>query len=101
MRIVSVVDKGAFESLGPTSATVSVSGRITVNGQGLAKAQVFYNDSHGETHSAITGSFGYYNFTDVEVGGTYVFYVSSKKYAFEPQVVNVTEDIGDLNFTLK
>lgn len=55
----------------------------------------------GVTHSAITGSFGYYSFSEVEAGSTYVFFVSSKRYTFDPRVIYVTEDIEDLNFTLK
>ena len=97
----AAVDKGAFESIVSTAATVSVSGRLLVNGRGLAKAQVFYVDTNGKTYFAQTNSFGFYNFKEVEVGETYVFSVSSKKYTFEPKVVNVTEEIADLDFTLK
>ena len=94
------VDIGAFEAqLAPTAAAVSISGRVTVGERGLTNATVYLTNSNGETRQARTGAFGYYRFTDVAAGETYVISVVSKKYSFTPQVVNVTEDIVNLNFT--
>lgn len=99
-RIINgTVDKGAFESnFVTTAASVTVSGRVTINGRGLSKAIVYLTNQSGETRQAVTNSFGYYRFADVEVGGTYVFNVLSKRYSFEPQIVNVTEEMSNLNF---
>jgi hypothetical protein len=83
----------------PTAANVSVSGRVlTANGAGLRNAVVILTDSNGNTRTARTGSFGYYNFTEVEAGRTYIFAVQSKRYQFTPQVVSVFENVSDLNF---
>ncbi len=98
-RIVNgTVDKGAFESLIPTAARVSVSGRVLVNGRGLSRAEVFYIDSNGQAHSAVTNTFGFYHFENVAVGETYIFQASSKEHSFSPQIVTVNDEIKNLNF---
>lgn len=98
-RIVSVVDKGAFESLVPTAAGVSVGGRvITADGTGVSKARVLLTDQHGSTRFVLTSNFGYFTFTSVEAGAVYVVTVTSKRYSFAGQVVNVSDNVTDLNF---
>ena len=62
-------------------------------------ATVILTDSNGNTRATRTGSFGYYRFDEVEAGQTYIFNVSSRRYSFAPQVVTVTEDLTELNFT--
>jgi hypothetical protein len=100
MRIVSIVDKGAFETLIPTAAGVSVSGKV-FDGEGVAasKAKVYLTDSHGLTRIATTNNFGNFTFADVASGETYVVNVYAKKWQYDPRVVNVSEDITDLNFS--
>jgi hypothetical protein len=93
------VDKGAFESSSPTAASVSISGRVMAGKQGLSRATVYLTDQKGETRTARTNSFGYFRFEEVEVGETYIINVSSKRYQFNPQVVTLTEEINELNFT--
>ena len=98
-RIVSTtVDKGAFESLIPTAATVSIGGIVIVGKQGLTNAHIYLTDQQGNTRMTKTSSFGYYRFDDVEVGQTYVLTVVSKRYSFDSQVVSVTEETYNLNF---
>ena len=92
------VDKGAFESLAPTAAAVTISGRVISGKRGVSSATIYMTDQNGNAHSANTDSFGYYHFDEVEVGQTYVFQVISKKYRFMPQVISVMEEINDLNF---
>ncbi len=88
-----------LQVFGPTAANVSVSGRVLTNtGRGLRNAIVTMTDSSGETLTARTNPFGYYRFTDVGVGETYVFDVRSKQFQFIPQVVNIAEDLTELNF---
>jgi CSLREA domain-containing protein len=102
MRIVNgVVDKGAFESLAPTAAAVTISGQVISGKRLLSNAAVQMTDQNGETRIAITDMSGYYRFDEVEVGQTYVFNVIAKKYSFAPQVVSVMGEINDLNFTSK
>ncbi len=93
------VDKGAFETLSPTAASVSISGRVMAGKQGLSRATVYLTDQKGETRTTRTNSFGYFRFEEVEVGETYIINVSSKRYQFNPQVVTLTEEINELNFT--
>jgi uncharacterized delta-60 repeat protein len=89
-----------FNDIAPTAAAVSVSGRVlSKNGSSISNAVVTMTDSHGNSKRYITGAFGFYRFTDVIVGETYVINVSSKRYEFAAQVVYITEDVGDLNFT--
>jgi len=82
----------------PTAANVSVSGRVFVGKSGLTNAIVTLTDSNGQTRTARTTSFGYYHFDDITAGQTIVLTVTSKRYQFAPQVVNVQENLTDLDF---
>ena len=84
----------------PTSATVSVSGRVNVANKknGLPKAFVYLTDQSGQTRTAQTNEFGFYLFDDVRVGETYILSVFTKGYTFAPQVVTISDGITDLNF---
>jgi hypothetical protein len=89
------------QSSAPTSASVAVGGRVeTATGRGISMAFVTFTATNGETRTALTNPFGYYRFTDLAVGETYVFSVSSKRYKFEndSQVINLTEARNDVNF---
>jgi subtilisin-like proprotein convertase family protein len=84
----------------PTAATVYVGGRVLdAGGLPVSRAYVTLTDQQGAMRTAITNPFGYYRFDDVQVGQNYVFNVSSKRYTFSPQVLNVSENMDDLNFT--
>jgi len=84
----------------PTAAAVSVGGRVTKStGRALARARVELTGSSGQTRVAFTNGFGYFNFTDVVAGQTYVVSAARKGYQFEPVVVTVNNSISDLNFT--
>ncbi len=84
---------------GPTSASVSVSGRVVnMSGRGISHARVLLTGENGITRYASTNAFGYYRLTDVAAGETYIFSVSHKRYFFLPQVLTVTEEISELNF---
>ena len=96
----AIVDIGAFEvQVAPTAATVSVSGRVTARGRGISNAVVHLTSQSGEIQTAKTNRLGYYTFTELAAGETYIFNVFSKRYQFNPQVVNLTEDLDELNFT--
>jgi CSLREA domain-containing protein len=99
MRIVSIVDKGAFESLIPTSAGVTVAGKV-FDGEGkpASNAKVYLTDSQGVTRIATTNNFGNFAFDTVSVGETYIINVTAKKWQYNPQVINVAEEISDLTF---
>lgn len=97
-RIVGTVDKGAFEGLQPSAAGVTVAGRVKVGGRGLTNAIVTIIDHKGSVRSAMTSSFGYFKFENVEVGQTYVVSVQSKRYTFSSQVIDLTDELSDLVF---
>ena len=83
----------------PTAANVSVSGRVlTANGNGIRNAIVVLTNAQGESRSARTGSFGYYRFSDVQAGETYVISVNSKQFQFSPRTINVSDELTDVDF---
>lgn len=85
----------------PTGAEVTVGGRILTNdGRGIRSVYVSMTDSAGEIQTALSNSFGYYRFSNVPAGGTYIFTVSAKRFQFSQtvQVRFVKEDTGDIDF---
>lgn len=98
----AATSSGQFTVLAPTAANASVSGRVlTPDGRGLINAVVIMTDVGGTTRTAITGSFGYFRFDDVEAGQTHIVSVRSKSYSFAPQIITVMEDLTELNFTAR
>ncbi len=97
-----MVDIGAFEvQQAPLAAGVSVTGRvITANGRGIRNSIVSLTDSSGETRTAVTSSFGYYTFDEIQVGQTYILSVSSKRYRFtdSSRVISVMDALADADF---
>lgn len=88
----------AFD-VSPTAAMVEIGGRVsTSGGYGIAKAVVTLTDSHGNSRTAFTSAFGYYQFSEVAVGETYVVSVNHKRYVFTPQVVSVFDARYDIDF---
>ncbi len=84
----------------PTAASVTVSGRVfTPTGRGLMNATILITDSSGNRRSTRTSMFGDYLFEEVEAGQIYIFEVRSKRFRFRTQVVTVTEELSELDFT--
>lgn len=83
-----------------TAAEVSVGGRITVDGRGVARAFVTLTDESGATRMALTNAFGYYRFTGVESGRSYVASVRHKRYQFAPRLISVSEELTDVDFSI-
>jgi hypothetical protein len=82
----------------PTAAPVNLSGRVfNPAGSGLVNGLVTLTDSQGMSRSVLTGTFGYFRFEGVDAGEIYVVSVSSKRYQYEPQVINVNSDF-ELSF---
>ncbi len=85
--------------LSPTAASVTISGRIlNAADRGISKALVSLTAADGTTRTVLTNPFGYYRFTEVASGETYIFQVKAKNYVFAARVVNVNQEITDLNF---
>jgi hypothetical protein len=92
-------DIGAYEALGPLSATVNISGRVmTAQGNGIRNAFVMLIDSNGNTRAVKTGTFGYYSFSNIAVGQTYTVAVASKRFEFATQIISLSGEITNLDF---
>jgi hypothetical protein len=91
-----------FTAFVPTSAAVSISGRVlTSSGVGLRNASLTLSESSSGVRKEIrTSSFGYYNFEGLEAGKTYVLEVRARGYTFKAPVRMVTavDSISDLDF---
>ena len=86
--------------LAPNAASVRIGGRVfTPDGRSLRNARVTLINSNGAGRTVITSTFGYYRFDGVAAGQTVIVTVTSKLYSFEPQIVSVSEDLEDLNFS--
>lgn len=90
--------------IAPTSAPVTVSGRI-LDTQGMAvrlERVIAQNAFTGETQIATVNSFGYYTFEGLSAGETYfIMAAESKRYTFSPSIIQITpnEDLSEVNFT--
>lgn len=83
--------------IGPANVGVSVSGRVfTPEGLALRNAIVSLIDEQGIRRIATTSSFGIFQFENVAVGQTYLITVSSKRYRYAPQFVNVVQTVSNL-----
>lgn len=84
----------SFDQLAPTAALVNVGGRvIKADGQGIGKVFVTITDTTNLTYQTQTSSFGYYRFSDIPVGSTYVITVWHRK--FVPNAVSQVVSIND------
>jgi hypothetical protein len=87
----------------PTAANASVGGRVTgPDGNAVSRATVIMTNAAGQSRTAVTNPFGYYNFTDVPAGATYTFVVTAKGYRFgAPVIRTIGDDLTDLDFILQ
>lgn len=85
-----------------TAAPASVMGRVTNSfGRGISGASVTLLDlGTGEATTALTNSFGYYTFTDVETEQFYMLSVRKKGYRFSTSSYTFTlnADLGGMDF---
>ena len=91
---------GNLNILGPSAAGVSIGGRVLNNsGNAISGALVSITNANGEQQIARTSPFGYYQFTEITAGQTYVLSVISKQYTFaSTHLITATEDITDADF---
>jgi hypothetical protein len=96
-----IPDLGGDEFSAPTASSATVRGRVmTPFGRGLLNAYVILtNTNTGEVRRARSTSFGYFNFQDLPSGNTYVITVESKRYQFNSQSFDLTEDLDGLVLT--
>jgi CSLREA domain-containing protein len=82
-----------------SKSTIALTGRIqTADGKGLKNAQIILTDSFGEQRTVVSGAFGRYNIADVAIGQTVTVQVFSKRFNFEQQIINLTEETNEINF---
>lgn len=84
-------------------SNVSVGGRIlNANGNGIRGAAVTISGGNLPAPMRVrTGSFGYYNFQDLQSGMTYTVTVATKQYTFaQPtQMITPQANVSNLDFT--
>ncbi len=106
LRSFTAAAAGTFASNPPpivvmiTAAPANIGGRVlTPLGRGLSGARVSITETNGTTRTVLTNPFGYYRFSDVSSGQSAILSVVSKRYSYASQLVSVTSDLDDLNFT--
>jgi hypothetical protein len=85
----------------PTAAAVTIGGQVlTSSGAGIRNVSVTLTDDSGASRTVGTAAFGYYRFTGVEVGRTYIVSIRAKRYNFaQPTLVlTVNEELREVNF---
>jgi hypothetical protein len=55
-------------------------------------------DANGNVRYTMTNPFGYYRFTEVPAGETYILTAAHKGGEFPAQIVSVNEERSDINF---
>ena len=86
-------------SASPLAAGAVVAGRVLdSNGRAIDRATVVLIDVTGAARTAISNPFGYFIFTDVPVGETYVATVRHKRYRFAQQLIDLTDNFTGLEF---
>ncbi len=86
-------------SLAPSSAPVSVSGRVTDHfGRGIANVQIVIDNGQGARGAVRTNPFGYYQFGGLPAGSGYVLTPTHKQYRFAPITVLLNDNLTDVNF---
>lgn len=88
-------------TLAPSAAPVSVSGRITTaNGNGIRNVRVTLTEESGAMHYALTGTFGYFTFENIESGQGVVLSVSAKRYTFSQptRFISLDDNITDADW---
>jgi hypothetical protein len=92
-------DAAAVVLAPPTAASVTIAGRVLAGkNRGVSNASLYLTGTDGEIRVARTNAFGYYQFTEVRAGETYVISVRHRSYQFTPQVITVNEELADVDF---
>lgn len=96
---VHTVDIGSYErQAAPTAADAEISGRvIDSDGRPISGAVVHLTDGLGVVRIARSSPFGYFTFDEAEVGQVYVLTAQKKLFAFEPLLLNLTDNLTDVS----
>ena len=89
---------GCVVALAASASDVSLSGRVLkADGTGISGAQVQLTDGNGLVRTAISNGFGYYYFSEIPSGSSYVVGGSAKGYAFGSRVIDVSDSLADVD----
>jgi len=95
-------EKGAAERLAPLASFASISGRVSAaNGTGIRNAVITVTGGNLSAPAHVrTGTFGYFSIEGLEVGGTYILAINSKRFTFAvpSRVVSVPDSVSDIDF---
>ena len=84
----------------PTAAPASISGRVlTSTGRSIPNAIVTLTDASGVSRTARSNTFGYYTFSNVQSGQSYILQASARLYTFAPRAINLTDDLTGFDIT--
>jgi hypothetical protein len=87
-----------FTAFAPTSAPVSISGRVlTPDGRGISNTRVIVIGMDGQLFTAHTNSFGYYFVEGLQSGAAYTVTAAGKGMQFDTIIVNADQDLTDVN----
>lgn len=83
----------------PTAANVVLGGRVFDSaGYPKRSAYVTLTNAEGVGRTALTNPFGYYTFSDVEVGQGYTLDVRAKGETYETRFVMLLDNVSDVDF---
>ena len=78
------------------AATATISGRVlTQSGRGIKRAVVTLTDQNNAARSVTANQFGFYQFSNVTTGQTYVISVQARRFTFTPQSIPVSGNIAN------
>ncbi len=91
----------SVSAIPPSSAPVTLGGRVTDSrGRPIAGAILKLVDARGSIRSAVTNTFGYYRFNELDSGETYFVTISAKRYRFAnaSRAVSLIEEVMNFDF---
>lgn len=91
-----------FQNLAPTSAGVSITGRVTTAaGNGIRGVRLILTVPDGTRRSATTTTFGYYAFDGLPAGNTYVLEISARQFVFAnpSRVFSLQDHLTGMDFS--
>lgn len=91
---------GTINLLAPTSANVSISGRVLkADGTPIKGARLVLSGTQTGRAAVLSNAFGYFSFESVATGQTYTISTSARGYTFTPRTIIVTDEISGLEIS--
>ena len=96
--VVSSAHSDIVCKIGTTAAPVTLSGRVLdAYGRQASNALVSITDNTGAVRSTRTSTFGYYSFSNLHAGQSYLVKVTSKTAQYAPRLFSATQDYADFD----